>query len=174
MLNGTVMVDVRNLTDHKVSYEIPELNIKRSFNIGETKKLQVKEVKALFNIDGGEILVKDFLSVQNEELLDELFYKPEAEYYWTKQDIEDVLLRGTVARLQDALEFAPEGIVEYIKSMAVSLQINDMAKRQAIQDATGFNINNAISLANLPDDDAVEETLVSSVGQRRVPVDVTN
>ena len=46
--------------------------------------------------------------------------------------------------MHDALDFAPEGIVDLIISEAVNLRISDVNKRNLIQECTGKNINNMI------------------------------
>jgi len=146
-LNQTQLVPVTNISGAPVVYTIPEMNIRREFSKNETKgNISVKEIRSLWYMPGGDVLIKDYLSVGNDELLAELGVKPEAEYHWTEEDVKNLLLHESLERLQDALDFAPAGIVEIIKDLAVSLEINDMSKRQAILDKTGMNITKAIDL----------------------------
>ena len=46
----------------------------------------------------------------------------------------------------DCLDFAPEGVIELVKKYAVELKVNDIQKRQAILDKTGFNVTSAIEI----------------------------
>lgn len=168
-LNGTVLVDVYNIAGFPVGYELPELNISRTFNPREVKKISVKELRALEYARGGRKLLTKYLAVHNEELLEEFGMEVEAEYYWTEDDVRKLLLSteaDSLPRLQDALEFAPAGIVEVIKRLAVEMEINDMSKRQAIIDATGFNVNNAIRIQQ-EDREGIDDTEETPVARKR-------
>jgi len=44
------------------------------------------------------------------------------------------------------LDFAPDGVKEIIKTMAVEIELNDVAKRDAILEKLNFNVNNAIDI----------------------------
>ena len=46
---------------------------------------------------------------------------------------------------KDALQFAPQGVLDLIKKYAVSQPFNDMAKRIAIKDALQFDVTLAIT-----------------------------
>ena len=70
----------------------------------------------------------------------------EPEYHYTIKDIENLLLNGSLDSLLDCLDFAPEGVIDTVKDLAVKLPLNDMSKRKAILEKTGFNVTNAIQL----------------------------
>lgn len=146
MLEETTLVDVTNLSGSPVVYRVPELNVRRVFNKGETKKVAVKELRALEYLPGGNVLIREYLSIANDELLQEFGIIPEPEYHWTEKDVRELLLTGSLARLQDCLDYAPVGVIDQVKDLAVSLQINDMSKRQAILEATGLNVTKAIEI----------------------------
>lgn len=146
MLEETTLVNVTNLSGSPVVYRVPELNVRRVFNKGETKKVAVKELRALEYLPGGNVLIREYLSIANDELLQEFGIIPEPEYHWTEKDVRELLLTGSLARLQDCLDYAPVGVTEQVKDLAVSLQINDMSKRQAILEATGLNVTKAIEI----------------------------
>jgi hypothetical protein len=46
--------------------------------------------------------------------------------------------------LLDALDFAPAGVVELIKTIAVNLPLTDTQKAHAIKAKTGFDVATAI------------------------------
>ena len=48
-------------------------------------------------------------------------------------------------QLEDALDFAPLGVIELIKEKAVSLKLSDINKRDAIAKKTEFNVTKAIN-----------------------------
>jgi len=168
-LNQTTLIDVMNLADHSVGYELPELHVSRNFLKGETKKVSVKELRALQYLPGGDVLIRDYLSVKNQEFLDEIGLEPEEEYNWTEADVKDLLENQPLDKLKDALDFAPAGIIDMIKSLAVTLKLNDMNKRTAIQEATGLNITNAIALnETTPEEEAAEAAAKEAKPSRRV------
>jgi len=53
---------------------------------------------------------------------------------------------GSLDEFLDCLDFAPEGVKDLIKNLAVDLPLNDVAKREAIFNKLGFNVDNAIRI----------------------------
>ena len=54
------------------------------------------------------------------------------------------------------MNFAPSGVLELIKDIAVKLPLNDVAKRDLILKKLGFSVANAIELTK---DDVTEEVV---------------
>lgn len=149
-VNSEDLISVRNLTDHTVGYKIEELNCRRNFAGGETKRLTAGELRSLYYQKGGKTLLTNFLSVANQELREEFGVDVESpEYDWTQEDIDDVLLNKPIEYLQDALDFGPQGIVDTIVDRAVTLKIPDANKREAIFQATGFSVQDKIEKVKL-------------------------
>lgn len=140
------IIDVLNIDSGPVVYSLPDLRVRREFNINEVKKIKAEEIRALYYAPGGKVLVDHYLSVKSPELLKEFGINTEEipEYNWTDKEVKEVLLNGSLDRLQDALDFGPAGIVDKIKDMAVALEISDINKRKAIQDKTNLNVSLAI------------------------------
>jgi hypothetical protein len=65
----------------------------------------------------------------------------------------------------DALDFAPEGVIALIKDEAVKTNLNDMSKREAILDKTGFDVTKAIEIRRLS-----ETPVTTEVKTRRVAI----
>ena len=140
-------VQVQNLTDSPVVYNIPEDNIRRDFGPYEKKRIGVEELQKLYYQPGGSVLIRDFLRIEDKKMALEFGVDPdvyEHEYQWDKNKVDDVLLNGDIDVLCDALDFAPEGIVELIVQRAVDLRIPDVNKRQAIKKATHKDIDKMI------------------------------
>lgn len=169
MLEDTTRIKVVNISNSTVGYVIPEMqNLTRRFAKGEGKDITVAEIRALSYVPGGMKLLKDYLSVRNEDLLAELGIPFEPEYNWTKADVKNLLLNDSLPRLQDALEFAPSGIVDLIKDLAVSLPLNDMSKRQAILETTGFNVTKAIEIVEQSKEIDIPDEKPAPTGRRVV------
>ena len=108
---------------------------------------------------GGSVLLEECLSVKNAELAKEFGISDDLlahEYNWTEKDVEAILIYGSLDALKDALDFAPEGIVDMIVSKAVQMKLNDVAKREAITEATGRNITSMINLVEQSKQDEQE------------------
>lgn len=141
-------VQVQNLTDNPVVYLIPEDNLRRVFGPYEEKKLSKEELQKLYYQPGGSVLLQEFLQVKDKESALEFGVAEDSfehEYSWDQAKVDEVLQSGSKEVLADALDFAPEGIVELIIERAVALRIPDVNKRQLIQDITGKNINQMIA-----------------------------
>ena len=98
--------------------------------------------------------------LQTHRMLEELLGTVEPEYYYGEEDVKNLLEKGSLDELKDCLDFAPEGTVELVKKAAVETELNDIRKRNAIQEATGFNINSAIEINKETSEERPEETKV--------------
>ena len=168
MIKDTDLIDVRNRNGGATGYTIPDQNIKRSWNYGETKKIPFGELKAFSYLPGGLFALNNLLVVENREALDLLNMEVEPEYFYTEDDIKKLLLEGSIDEFADFLDFAPEGAIEIAKNIAVKEQIPDVRKRDMLSKKTGLNINNAIMVNEVIDGD--EETVEDDTPKRRVPV----
>lgn len=164
MLDKDTIIKVTNRDSGSVGYSIPELGVRRKFAQGEVKELTMNELRKLSYLPGGQVILKDCLIVHNEEALRELNPDYEPEYFYTEEDIKKLLLTGTQAEFLDCLDFAPEGVIELLKQLAVKLEINDLAKRNAIMDKTGFNVTRAIEINH--ESKEVEESEVNTKQRR--------
>ena len=146
--------NVKNRSAGMVLYKIPELNIRREFAPGETKRATYDELEKLSFQSGGRALMNRYLQITNTEVINDLNLTAEPEYYMNEQQIMDLLKNGSLDAFLDCLDFAPEGVIDLIKQYAVSLPLNDIAKRNAIKEKTGFDVDKAV--ANNIQDKAVE------------------
>lgn len=142
-MNETVKVLNRFLG--QTTYVIPELHIRRTFQRGAEQEVPFKELQYLKYQAGGDEMLRNILMIEDEEALEKLVGEVEPEYHYTESDVENLLLNGSLAQLEDALDFAPLGVIELIKEKAVSLKISDINKRDAIAKKTEFNVTNAIN-----------------------------
>lgn len=157
IVNDTTQVPVRNMVDHKVVYVIPEQNRRVVFEPFQEKKISAGELRALNYSTGGQVLLHNYLCVLSKDMRIE-FNIPEdqVEYDWTLKDIHRVLedLSTPIEELEDALDFAPEGIRELIVDCAVKWRIPDSNRRKVISRMTGSNIDKMIEFAEATEDAA--------------------
>ena len=147
-MEKSTIIKVLNRDNGAVIYSIPEMNgLRRVFQSGETKEVTFEELQKLSYIPGGMPLLKDSLVILNsKEAIEELLGEVELEYNYSKDDIIDLLKNGSMDAFLDCLDFAPEGVKDLIKTLAVELPVNDVQKRQAILEKLGFNVDNAIRI----------------------------
>ena len=149
-MNKSTMIKVLNRDNGAVIYSIPEMNgLRRVFQAGEVKEVSFEELEKLSYIPGGMELLKDSLVIQNnDEAINLILGHVEPEYKYTENDIVKLMKEGSLDEFLDCLDFAPEGVVDLIKTLAVRLPLNDVSKREAIFNKTGFNVDNAIRIQN--------------------------
>ena len=182
MLDKNTIIKVTNRSNGSTGYTIPDLgNLHRSFQSGETKELTMEELRKLSYIPGGMFLLRNNLVLDNPETIAELLNEVEPEYYYTEEDIKTLLTTGTLAQFEDCLDFAPEGTINLVKKLSVELELNDVSKRKALLEKTGFNVTTAIE-ANQMDEEVVTETktrraaaitktpITTTSGRRSAPV----
>lgn len=147
MLEKNTIIKVMNRDNGTVGYTIPDLNnLHRNFQPKEEKEVTMEELRKLSYLPGGETIIRDCLIIENEEALKELLSDVEPEYFYTEEDIKTLLTSGTIDQFMDCLDFAPAGVIDLVKDLAVKMEINDIRKRQAILEKTGFNVDKAIQI----------------------------
>lgn len=155
------MVKVTNRNTGSTGYVL-DGGIHRSFSPNETKMIPLSELQALQFDKGGEKILKDYLIIEDKSALEALYIETEPEYFYTENDIKEILLNGSLDQLEDTLNFAPKGVIDIIKKVAVDLEIPDIRKRDMISEKTGLNISNAIEINHImtEDSESVEEKKV--------------
>ena len=144
MITENTKYNVKNRSSSVVVYRIPESNLRREFAPGETKPIPFEELEKLTYQEGGRELLENFLQIMDEIPTTELNINREVEYDMSEADIQKLLLSDPLDNFLDALDFAPIGVIDLIKSMAVSLPLTDIDKRRALKDKTGFDVDAAL------------------------------
>ena len=144
MINETTMYNVKNRSSSIVVYRIPETNLRREFEPGEIKRVPFGELEKLTYQPGGRELLENFLQILEEEVTTDLNVHREVEYDMSEAQIRDLLLNGSLDAFLDALDFAPIGVIDLIKTMSVQLPLTDLNKRRALKEKTGFDVDRAL------------------------------
>lgn len=175
MMTDNTKVDVQARAFGRVGYVIPEEGIDRTFAFGEIKKIELGELKKLQYTEGGADILNNYLIIKNEEALKELNMAVEPEYFYSEDEVTELLMGSdpnTLNQLDDALTFAPEGVVDLIQSMAIKLEIPDIRKRDLITEKTGVNINEAIKANHLYDEENEEGAETAQKQRKTAPIKV--
>ena len=158
MLNKNTRVKVKNRSTGAVGYTIPDMNnLHRKFYAGEEKEVSFEELQKLSYKPGGMYILENYLIIKNDEVINELLGKVELEYNYSEQEVKVLLENGSLDELLDCLDFAPTGVIDLVKKLAVELEINDLRKRQAIFNKTGLNVDKAIEIKNENKEDSTAE-----------------
>lgn len=137
---------VYNRSDSNVTYSLPELQTRRVFALGESKDLDAKELEALWQMDGGMTIIKDYLCVDDKAWIEAHWPDAPIEYFWKTEDVRKCLLEDPIDLFQETLEYAPAGVIDLIKMLAWQIPITDLNKIEAIRQATGFDTLAAIEV----------------------------
>ena len=160
-------IKIRNRSEGSVGYKIPDMNnLHRQFMANETKTISKEELEKLYNIPGGQYLLAHCLIVEDKEALRDVVGHVEPEYFYTDEDIANLLTTGSLDAFLDFLDFAPQGGIDIAKSLAVKLEINDINKREAIKKKTGFDVTKAIEFNKMTAEDTPQEEKV----RRTMPI----
>ena len=159
------MIEVQNLTDSVVAYNVPETGLLREFAGQQVRKISAGELRMLYSARGGKALLENYLSIKDKDLAKEFNISDDAfehEYNWTQKEVDTVLKYGSLDALKDALEFGPDGIKELIIDRAVALKIPDTNKLKAIEEFTGRNVSYMIEVMNLSEDSSDDDAAPKS------------
>ena len=159
---------VTNRSASRVCYAVPELGIKlRDFQPGETKKIAREELEGLMYVPGGPALLKNYLQVQNEHVRKDLVGHTEPEYDMSVEQVRELITNpNNYDEWLDALDFAPEGVIDLIKSLSVSIPLTDTRKMESFKKKTGVDLARMIQ-ANIESQEE-DAAAAQSVPQRRV------
>ena len=166
------MVIVTNRNNGYTGYRIPDTGVSRNFAPRESKRISKEELMQLSYIEGGEYLLKNYLIVNNDKTLEELNISVQPEYYYTEEEIKELLTTGSLDQLEDTLNFAPDGVIEIIKDMAVKTELPDTRKRKMISEKTGFNIDNAIRVNEVMAEDQIKDEHSEPIERKASPINV--
>ena len=132
---------VTNRSASKVHYAVPELGVKsRDFQPGESKQISYAELEGLTYIPGGKELIRDYLLIQDVSARNEFVGHVEPEYNMTNAEVQELILHGTQDEWLDALDFAPEGVIDLIKALSVELPLTDTRKMEAFKQKKGTDL----------------------------------
>ena len=162
MLENTEKIKVRNRKKGSVGYSIPDLSINRLFRQDEIKELTMEELRKLSYIPGGKTLIDNYLLIENEEAIKELIGDIEPEYNYTEKEIKWLLEYGSLDQLRDCLNFAPLGVIDILKNLAVELKVDNVSKRKIIEEKTGLNVSRAIEIKEEIEKDDNQEKIEPS------------
>lgn len=177
-MDSKTKMKVKNRSASLVVYSVMLDNgrqVRREIQPGQRIEVLFEELEKLSYQPGGKSLMGNFLQIESTEVLEEVGVEAEPEYYMDEAQIVELLQTGTMDEFLDCLDFAPTGVMDLIKHYAVSLPLNDAAKREALQEKTGFDVNAALkniaaeqAAQNETDADAVVSA-AATTGRRTQP-----
>lgn len=138
-------IKVLNRSTGNVCYDLPEFNVHRVFNIGESKNIEDTELEALSQQEGGLLVLQHMLLVEDKEWVAAHWDAP-IEYWWKPERIKQAMIEDELDLFKETLEYAPEGVLDFIKMFSWQIPLTDLNKIQALKEATGFDTMAAISL----------------------------
>ena len=141
MINEKAIYSVKNRSASTVIYSIPEMNnLRREFRPGEIKSVTGSELIQLSYRPGGRRIIENYLLINNEEVLDGLNMEVEPEYKLDEAGVVKLLKDGSADQLIDCLNFAPEGVKDLVKAVALAMPLNDLNKCKIIKDMLGYDV----------------------------------
>ena len=168
MDKSKIMYKVKNRSASRVVYKDPELKVRREFQPGETKLISYEELEKLTYIPGGRNLMANFLQLE-PQAVQEIGVPTEPEYFMSEEQVKDLLLNGSVDAFLDCLDFAPAGVIDLVKQLAIVLPLTDIQKRRALKDKIGFDVDAAIK--HMEEEQAeMKQTAETQRTGRRVPI----
>lgn len=171
MDKNNTFIKVINKYSGVVGYEVPDLNVHRNFFPNESKEISYDELEKLSFVPGGEVILREYLEITDKQVANQILHKaPEPEYYYSEEDVKKIMKQGTLDQFLDCLDFAPNVILDMIKTLAVEMPLNDVAKRDAIKEKMGFDVTRAIEIKNTKYDGDVETAPTESSGRRTAPL----
>lgn len=135
-------VKVWNRTSGGISYAIPELRIRREWRgTGDLQTVKLEELETLRYMAGGAKLMNEYMLIKDQDVCEFLGMPTDPEYFYDENDIKVLLEKGTNDQLLDCLEFAPKGVLDLLKKIAVEMKLDSSEKRGIIGKHLNVNID---------------------------------
>lgn len=169
-MNKNMEVVVVNRKQGGLTVIIPDLNVRKRFaKTGAFSTMTVGELEALKVTPGGERVLKEYLKIEDAEVANHILDgQVEAEYNYGEKEIDFLLYKATTEQLLDALDFAPEGVLEIIRAKAIEEWPNTTAKLVAINEKFSISLEK-IKMLQL---DIIKEEKEVKSARRSNPVDI--
>jgi hypothetical protein len=151
----TTKVMVWNRAAGEVFYTIPDLRVRREWaKSGDSQPVSLEELSALKFAPGGTKLLEKYLLIKDQDACEFLELPTDPEYFYDENAIKVLLKEGSMDQLLDCLEFAPKGVIDLMKKIAIDTKLDSSEKRKAISEHLNINIDAMIRNnedANTPD-----------------------
>ncbi len=165
LIDDSEIVPVKNMMRHEVGYVLTS-GVARHFAPHMTIRIKAEELRDLSYESGGLDFLRNYVCVGNSALAEEFGISNDLiEYTWGEKEIEEALTTADIDVLLDALDFAPDGIVEELRDKAIELEIPDGNRIAAINKRLGIDINTMIK--NKHAYDTAEDKTEEAPKQRR-------
>ena len=169
----STMFRVKNRGASTVVYKIADKGIRREFKPGQVMQISAEELEELTFQPGGTLILSQFLQIMDLEGIQATRIKTEPEYHYSEQDIAKLITSGSLDAFLDCLDFAPIGVIDLVKKLAVDIPMVDIQKRKALKDKTGFDVEAALKHVEEDKEDTQKTILkTDNNGERRVKNDV--
>lgn len=146
LLDGNTEIMVENMCGHRIGIFLQSSNQRRYFEPNVPMPMKVADIRELNWQSGGQYMLMNQLRIKNKDLAYEIGVPEDLiEYWWTTQDIVNALTTSSLDVFLDALDWAPEGIIEQMKNQAIKLEISDNRRIKALQERTGADITAIIA-----------------------------
>lgn len=166
-INDETLINVTNRCRGGTGYTLDN-NFHRNFSYGETKKVPFRELRELSYAPGGQYILDNYLVIESQEALDLLSMQVEPEYFYSEEKVRELLFKADIPAFEDFLDFAPKGALDIAVNIAVKEEIPDVRKRELLGEKSGININNAIMVNKVMEEEPAEE---EAPKKRRVAIE---
>ena len=144
MVDKDKRVKVINRTGGGLAYSIDALRVSRYWpKPGHHLNISIAELSELRTVPGGTKMLEECLLIEDLEALKILFpdSELEPEYNYGVEEVEFLLQEASLEQLLDALDYAPHGVLDLIKSQSVKKLPNETSKISAINEKFNIDIN---------------------------------
>jgi hypothetical protein len=160
--NLTKKVAVISRSKGSVSYSIPTLRVSRTWlQAGDSIDIPIDELLELRVTAGGAKLMDKYLMIADPTAYAIVYNEEEMipEYQYGIEEVKYLLYEGTVEQLMDAIDYAPQGVLDLIKQLAVKKMPDKTDKIEVINKKFNINLLTIVQNATL-EEDAEEKTVV--------------
>ena len=132
-----------------VGYKLDTLRVSRRWqhDAKDPIYIPVGELIELTTIPGGRKLLEEYLIIQDDEARFEVLgIETPPEYLYTEKEINYLLQKGSNEQLLDCLDYAPSGVLDLVKMLAIQNKPDTTVKIDAINKKFNIDLNELIKI----------------------------
>ena len=75
----------------------------------------------------------NFLQIEEEKILKDFNISVQPEYFMNEAQIKELLISGSLEAFLDCLDYAPTGVIDLVKELAIKIPLADYDKKDALK-----------------------------------------
>ena len=96
----------------------------------------------------------NFLQIAEDQILKDFNISVQPEYFMNEQQVKDLLISGSLDAFLDCLDYAPAGVIDLVKDLAIKIPLADYGKKDALREKLSFDVDKILANKKAEEEEA--------------------